>query len=636
MADEEDRERPASPVYSSDPAAWAALGAASREKADAFLEKQTRLVDLQAKELAHELRLHHWSLRVRHVSDVMKVAFEFALAVMFLGVIAIIGSAVWNAAHDNGAVIEAFSVPPDLAAKGITGEVVAAKVLDRLTAMQVQTSSARATSSYSRNWGDNIKVQIPDTGVSLGEFNRYLHEWLGHETRITGQVYRTENGLAVSARASGAATPVFEGEEHALDALIDKAAKAVYRITQPYRYSVWLWTHDKTQTKWTAEDTEADAVMNQLIATGSVEDRIWSLDGIGMHKRKFGDFYGAVEWIRKSIAAQPGLDAYVDLANMYAILQHNEQELAARLTANAIASQGADTDTDPQAAEELTFVNKANLALLKGDALEAQADMRRLHAIPGADPNYDYYGDLVACGLLHDAACARATEEAHPVPAEYRRVADITLGRFKAAADEQAAARTLFVSFGEFGAALALRFDDPESALAAAHQDNFRSAHGFIDKTPLDCDQCLQYRGRIDVLEKNRGGAAYWFARAAKAAPSIPYTYTDWGELLLHEGHYDGAIAKFALANQKGPHFADPLEMWGEALMQENRSDLALAKFEEADKYAPNWSRLHLEWGKALVYTGRKDEAKTQFAIALHLDLSADDRATPAKWITKQ
>jgi cytochrome c-type biogenesis protein CcmH/NrfG len=76
--------------------------------------------------------------------------------------------------------------------------------------------------------------------------------------------------------------------------------------------------------------------------------------------------------------------------------------------------------------------------------------------------------------------------------------------------------------------------------------------------------------------------------------------------------------------------------MWGEALMQENRSDLALAKFEEANKYAPKWGRLHLKWGEALTYSGKKDQAQKQFALAASLDLSADDKATLAKWEVKK
>jgi len=228
MSENEERQERADPTTppSSDAAAWAVLGAVSRQSAEEFIaeqkkvaQKQQMLLDLQAHELKHELSLRHWSLRVHHVSDVMKVSFEIAVALIMIAVALFIGGAVWSAAHDDGLVIQAFSVPPDLAARGMTGEVVAGRMLDRLSDLQAQTESMRNPGSYTNNWGNDIKVQIPDTGVSVGEFNRYLHQWLGHETNITGDVVRTANGLTVTARAGSDAGDSFTGPEADLDSL---------------------------------------------------------------------------------------------------------------------------------------------------------------------------------------------------------------------------------------------------------------------------------------------------------------------------------------------------------------------------------------------------------------------------------
>jgi tetratricopeptide (TPR) repeat protein len=171
----------------------------------------------------------------------------------------------------------------------------------------------------------------------------------------------------------------------------------------------------------------------------------------------------------------------------------------------------------------------------------------------------------------------------------------------------------------------------PRLAFAQAKMGRFAVAHVTIDRTPGDCDLCLRMHGEIDAAERNYGGSAFWFARAADLAPSIPFAYADWGQMLLDKGDADGAIAKFTLSNEKGPHFADPIEMWGEALMAKNRSDLALAKFAEADKYAPAWGRLHLKWGEALVYAGKLDEAKEQFSEAAGLDLSVAEKTELAR-----
>jgi tetratricopeptide (TPR) repeat protein len=172
---------------------------------------------------------------------------------------------------------------------------------------------------------------------------------------------------------------------------------------------------------------------------------------------------------------------------------------------------------------------------------------------------------------------------------------------------------------------------EPLLANALAQTGDLVAAHRVVDRTPVDCYSCLVMRGNIDVLEGNRKGAAYWYARAVYAAPSLPFAYTDWGRVLLQAADFDNAAEKFTLANQKGPHFADPLEMWGEALMAKSQSHLALAKFQEADKYAPNWGRLHLKWGEALVYAGKKGDAKAQFSRAAQLDLTPGEKTELAR-----
>ncbi len=49
---------------------------------------------------------------------------------------------VWSAATDRGLVVEAFSAPPDLAARGLTGQVVAKQLLDRAAQLQSQKGTA--------------------------------------------------------------------------------------------------------------------------------------------------------------------------------------------------------------------------------------------------------------------------------------------------------------------------------------------------------------------------------------------------------------------------------------------------------------------------------------------------------------
>ncbi|HEY1876772.1 MAG TPA: hypothetical protein VGG66_04850, partial [Rhizomicrobium sp.] len=257
-----------------------ALASASRKKADAFLDDQRKLVGLQTKELAHELDLRHWSLLVRHLSSLLKLTFEVGLAMAGVALAAFIAAALWNAAHADGLVIESFSVPPELAERGLTGEVIAGQILDRLTEMNQATISSRTGKSYAANWGDDIKVEIPDTGVSVAEVYRFLRRWLGHESHISGAVWRNQSGIVIAARTDGKSVMV-TGPEADIDGQIQKAAEAVFGLAEPYRYGAYLYSHGR--------DTEAIAVWQHLIANGSAADRAWGLVGLARLLASRGD-----------------------------------------------------------------------------------------------------------------------------------------------------------------------------------------------------------------------------------------------------------------------------------------------------------------------------------------------------------
>jgi tetratricopeptide (TPR) repeat protein len=298
---------------------------------------------------------------------------------------------------------------------------------------------------------------------------------------------------------------------------------------------------------------------------------------------------------------------------------------------------GGDATMEKVAFTRSVLTVQLTLAELAGDNLSALDFARKLEPddVEGAREN-----EVLACALVHDVACFRAasTSLEPTADADTRETRAGTMQQANAALERWSDVVKAAPAFHEavvHGTPISRGFqaldDVPLAALALAMTGDPKGAHRLADTLPNDCVLCLRVRGQIDAAEHNWSGAAWWFARAEAAAPSLPLPYSDWGRMLLTRGDYDAAIAKFTLANQKGPHFADPLEMWGEALIAKNRSDLALAKFAEAGKYAPNWGRLHLKWGEALFWSGDKAEAKKQFGIAASLDLSASDRAALAR-----
>ena len=638
-----------------DPAAAAlALGSASRAKADSYLDEQmvvaraqTEVLHLQAHELKHELKLRHWSLRVRHISDVMKLSFEIAVAFIFLSIATAIGFEIWDAAHDDGLVIEAFQVPPDMAARGLSGQVVAGQLLDKLTAMQNATQSARPAQSYANNWGNDVKVQIPDTGISIGEFNRYLHAWLGHETHIEGEVFRTPVGVTVTARVSGDGGATFSGPEADLDALLQKTAERIYRQTQPYRYAQFR-LHGLAGAS-AAELKDAQEVLTQLTTNPDREERAWAWLGLANIARFFNaDIHTSSEYFRKALSEAPDfLVTNLDLSQDENNLGHAEAALTFARAAEKICQEGQPTARS-LAGRVYRPANLVQIDSLLGDFGSAIAESRIGLDLPDIDGSLETFRQniLTALSLEHDGGAVRAYLKSIPTLPQSdasdrtNRMEAVFLG-YAGLQDWQA----LVATDAEIEKAQRVYFPDQDSdvliavgfrpwfALAKAKLGDIPGAEAVIAKTPLDCYDCVRIRGTIAALAHRPGAADYWFADAVKQAPSIPFAYVDWGAALLAEGHTDAAIAKFRLAHDKGPHFADPLEMWGEALILQNRSDLALAKFAEADKYAPNWGRLHLKWGEALTWAGKRADSKKQFAIAAGLDLAPDDKVQLVKWM---
>ncbi|HEX4292809.1 MAG TPA: hypothetical protein VHZ29_01610 [Rhizomicrobium sp.] len=189
------------------PSAGIALGVAAadpalREDLRDYLRHQSQLARIQIADLEREDKVRHRSLRIHHAGDLLKLGFEIAAALVVLAAAAVIGAAVWSAAHDDGLVIEAFNVPSDMAANGLTGQVVATRIQDRLAWMQSRSGTIRAAGTYRNDWGDDIKVHIPNTGVSIGEF--------AHDVVATSTV--TERALNAEAVGDCRAAIAAEGE----------------------------------------------------------------------------------------------------------------------------------------------------------------------------------------------------------------------------------------------------------------------------------------------------------------------------------------------------------------------------------------------------------------------------------------
>jgi tetratricopeptide (TPR) repeat protein len=641
LADEPEFEDSTGP-RGGDLAARLAISDAS-EEAREYLRKQSRLADLQIEDMARENAIRHWSLRVRHVSDVMKLGFELALAFIAIAVAVGLGVEIWAAAHADGLVIEAFNVPPAMAEKGLTGQVMASKLLDQLTVLQNETISTRAASSFANDWTNDIKVEIPDTGVSIGEIARYLHSALGHEMHLFGDIYQTPKGDTLTVRLDNDVGQTFTASANDLDALTQRAALAIFAHAQPYRYSVYLLTHDNI--------AEAYAVSKALAETGPASERPWGYIGMTNALGIMGRLEEARYYALLARQAAPNLPLATGVLGITDNnLSHEEASLREASDALRLYQSGDLKSISPQSRIYAAHATEQAIAELSGDyraagdatwadrwlqpveiITENALDLASAHDVKAAaaklasisQSQLAQVGIDSGDGNNNAAAAGALVAMAH---ADWQTAIDV-LSRERTAAHNVAVKTHGLYSDRNSRETVT----GPMLAILYARIGDWAKADAMLKMLPDDCDICVRAHGKVETVRRNWNAAARWFAMVSARSPDIPFADSDWGAMLLAKGDLDGAIAKFSSANKKGPHFADPLEMWGEALIAKNRSDLALAKFADAGKYAPNWGRLHLKWGEALLWSGSRDDAVKQFDIAAELDLTAPERAELAR-----
>jgi len=622
-----------------DPAAMAlGLGAASRAKADAFLDDQRRMLHLQMEEMREEYHYKLPHLRLRRFSGWIKAAFEASLGLLALAVVAGLGLMVWRAAHADGFVIESFAVPPDLAARGVSGEVAASKLLDEIRVAQTQFNSVVQDQAVSRNSSNDIKVEIPETGISLGEVYRFLREWLGHETMVSGEIVRTPEGVAVTVRIAAGDGASYAGPEAGLGSLIQKAAEHVVEVTEPVRLAGHLTAPGSTRV------AEGRTILERVANDPAQprENRAKALNALANLFNRLGDGRKALTLFRQVRDIDPSNPlGYTNAVGAEQQYGHAEAALALISRALPVLERGS-SDWLPGSAASVRNSVQLIGAELTGDYAQGIRLARIGAELTGAGvPQFSPFNALREAGLFlaaqHDSGARAWLDKIPPTSRPGAATALLItrlqvegiLGNWPAVvAGEAATEKSVMQRMPDQDTRLRFAVQlYPWLALAKARTGDVAGAEAVIAATPADCYDCVRARGVIAARARQPARADSWFARAIHDAPSIPFAYEDWGRALLDRGKPDDAIGQFKNANQKGPHFADPLEGWGEALMAKSQSHRALAKFSQANQYAPNWGRLHLKWGEALIYAGKKAEAQKHLARAANLDLTPSEKS---------
>jgi tetratricopeptide (TPR) repeat protein len=615
----------------------AVKSAKTSEHAARYLDEQLKLQREHAQREAslHQLhmdniKLRNRQLRSQRLHDRFRTVYQTVLSVIALAVLGVIVYAVYSAATDQSVVVNQFQVPPSFVASGNSGTVVASAFLDRLNTLQASARNSQSALALQDAWSNNIQLQVPDVHVSLGDIRHSLHQWLGHEIQINGDVVEQGTRIILTVRGSNFSAKTFAGTPESLPALINSAADYVYGEAEPYQFA--------TNLEINGQDAQALALVRAAFPTVPAKEKPWLLNAWGNALGDLNQYAAAVDkyseaihldphfWIaynnlvgtqldmgEEEAAYQVGVNferqtrrgawfsAHVDTSN-YQFVDYLRMDLPAvhaELVADEAAHGGVGTNVAPDPPLDAEI-----LARMHADA---QANLI-LQTTPGAGSDHyvvtanDYVQGLMALAR-HDYAQA----------ANVLETADALLTQYPVLQTDFYSPPVCYLGLAE---ELAGHPDKADAAIA-------KGGH-FVD--------CYRFKADIADHRGDWAQAQKDYAAAVALAPSLPMAYQSWGLALMRHQDYQNAIVKFQAANQRSPHWCDPLKYWGDALATQGSYQEAVQKYAEAAKYTPHWGALELRWGQALDKLGQHSAALTHYQAAQgSKDLTAAEQITLAK-----
>jgi tetratricopeptide (TPR) repeat protein len=566
--------------------------------AERFLDKQSLLLDAQTAELEEQraLRLRHLQHQSREgklrrfgqrIRNGMQVFTALAFTMVGVGLCVM----VYDAFTARSVVVEAFDTPPALLARGLSGKVVAGGLLDELTRLQAATrTSAAEKRQLSNAWAHDIKVEVPETGISLGDVDRVLKARFGHDLHIEGDLVQTATGgLALTVRGDNLLPKVFTGGAADLDTLTSQAAEYIYGRSQPVQFSIYLDNQHRF--------TDQLAFVQGAFARATNDDEraelalswAWAYAGLN-------DAAGAAAKSRLAMALKPpNWGAWNLLVDALAFDQGEE---AAWRESQRLA-RAADRTPRSRRPPRIPMGNTARLTqdlpiILAGVLANAARN-------GGAGTSNVIAGPFIAdtYARMHDPAAAARYMAGSDPNDQFTKAETAILPAFATMENRGDWAATVPALEVYWKAWLT----DPDLRTSTRDLPCFLGlAYGMTDRM-AEAEAVFKRVGRWslcyalhgDALEHagDLAGAERVWAGGLAFAPDMPLIYLHRGVSELNRDDLKAAETDLTTANAKAPHWADPLKAWGDVLARQSRWKEALAKYDAALKYAPAWAELH-------------------------------------------
>lgn len=559
--------------------------APDKDIADTFLSANKKLIDLQIAYFDEEKIRERRGAARKRISDILRIVVQCAFIVIGFGVAAGVAAMWGSAILSNAVVVDEFETPTSLTENGLSGTVVAGKVLDELLKIQDSTKFSAAQRQIKDAWSNPIEIKVPEAGISLDQIDNALHRTFGHDTHIDGALTKTTKGaLLLSVRGDRIPPTTFEGDIDDIDTLTRKAAEYVYGYAQPVLFGSYL----------VAANRQDDAIAFIRTAYPRVTDadrpvlaNLWGEALFILGRAKESD-----ERFRFAMSLKPHY--WRAWNNLIGTLPQTEGDEAAYQSglkmmaeAKSVSSRLQPTLYDQTNFAQLTLDPGAVIAGLLADRKLAHREGAQYNASSWIAEQEAVRHDWTAAYLyLAEAPPEDATTsfDAETLPGyQALDVGDYktAIAKFEAALKLWHGSAQLRVFYSDFECSLGHAYTEAgqvEQAMPLLQDRRFVRCRAFMA-------DALDRSGQWDAAQEA-------YRKAQAAAPNLAFAYYREGLARVRHGDQTQALQQFETAHRLSPHWAEPLKATGDVLSTQAKWNKAAEAYNKALQWAPAWTEL--------------------------------------------
>ena len=479
---------------------------------------------------------------------------SIALMLVIIAFIVLVALALRRELRSDTVVLDPIEVPEDLAARGYSPAVAAARLLDVLREMQNRSGASSERRAAERAAGAP-EVQLPGTRVSMRSLIRYLRRLLGMPpSEISGEITREDGGYRIRLRQNGIRI-VAVGDRRPptqdLDLLFQSGASDLLLAVDPYPLIATAYFNEIPGPAF----PRTTALIERALTNPKVRGRAWILGARAMIHERQGDREAAEAGFREALAEPPLPSAVVN--NYVLMLMNAGQRERALAEMDGMAERARRAHDWTAVAAGYTMLHVEDRALAAAETAIAR-NPNSPHALR--------VRGMALAGLHRYPAAIAALRRAVALELSFLFARGLLASVLARAGQGDEALRIAEAGLKENPAEPTCLLGRAFALLALGHGDASVAAFDHAIRMTLPRAPMWWGRGRALLVADRPAEALAEFERAAERDPHWSESWCGMGQALMALGRAADAVPKFAQAFEVDASDPDTLHAWADAL----------------------------------------------------------------------